>query len=989
MKTRTRSLLKVGGLLLLLATMVLVSSPAMADLPASTCTLDAGTNTRTCDLWAMPGSILLPDGTSATIWGFSDDAAGLAQLPGPPIVANQGETLRVILHNELPGETVSLVFPGQSGLQDYTVGVGQGATQEYQFVLDNPGTFLYEAGPTPNGGRQVAMGLYGGLVVRPAAAPGQAYADPATAFNFEELLVLSELDPALNNSADPNSFELYSFEPRYWLINGLAYPQTTAIGAEAGATVLLRYVNAGLETHGMSVLGLRQQIVASDGKPIHAYGVVAEKIVSGETMDALLTIPAATVQGTQFAVYDASLMMHNASQRLADGKLAFGGLLTFVDTITGTAGTLAGPVVTDVQVSPNPTTGADGVTLSADLTSDAGLTAVEYFTGSVGAPGTGVAMSFSGGGPAYAATASIPAGELATWQSGLVTLYLRGQDANGWGLVGSVVLNLDKTGPESNALSLSPEPSNGSRPVLLRATGDDHSNGANPVVAGQFSMDGGVAQPMQLARTDNPVTAMTATLSLETVQVLPQGLHPVSVTSQDSLGNWGAPGVITLTMDTTGPDVSALTLAPATLDLSGAPPVVNVRLEAMLDDPVSAGAQSMLANAEGFVETAGPNGTGFDLFASDAMFDESSEAIYFDIPVSAFLLLSQGPHTVYVHGLDAAGNWGPMASAEIYIERGATDTAGPVLSSPGAVPNPTAGATLVTLTVQAADPDLLSNIAGGQWSASPGYIGTFQAADGAFDSPLETLTAQIDVTGWPNGTRRISLVAYDTQANFGAPVEVALSIQGNNAVQIMADNFESGNLDAWTNVVGDVTVVPEAGLGAARAGLGMRAGIDGGAPAYASHAMPLGEAAYRARFLYDPNSANLGATEHDILAGLYADKAIMGIQVEASGNGGYEVRGWALSNGVPIYTGWHGISDEPHALGIHWGSASQASLALIVDGQVVEILDYLDTAAYTVHEIRLGPSGDIDPAASGAQYFDEYDARRAMTLFLPLVSRGQ
>ena len=335
MKTRTRSLIGFGALFLLGAALLLVSSPAMADVPLSTCSLD-GTGTRTCDLWAKPGSLLLPDGTSVTIWGFADSAAGAAQLPGPPIVANQGETLRVILHNELPGETVSLVFPGQLGLLDYVTGVGQGVSQVYEFDLAGPGTFTYEAGPTPNGGRQVAMGLFGALVVRPAAAPGQAYDDPATAFDYEDLLVLSEIDPALN--ADPNAFAMHEFTPRYRLINGLAYPQTVSINAEAGARVLLRYVNTGLETHSMSVLGLRQQILASDGKLGHPYGVVAEKIVSGETKDALLTIPVNTVQDVKFALYDPSLLMHNASQRLADGSLAFGGMLTFIDTIIGTAG---------------------------------------------------------------------------------------------------------------------------------------------------------------------------------------------------------------------------------------------------------------------------------------------------------------------------------------------------------------------------------------------------------------------------------------------------------------------------------------------------------------------------------------------------------------------------------------------------------------------------------------------------------------------------
>ena len=164
-------------------------------------------------------------------------------------------------------------------------------------------------------------------------------------------------------------------------------------------------------------------------------------------------------------------------------------------------------------------------------------------------------MSATSGGaaPAFAATATVSAAELASWPSGFVTFYIRGQDANGWGLVGSVVLNLDKVGPASNALSLAPEPSNGSVPVLLRATGDDHSTGRNPVVSAVYSIDGGASAPMTLARTDSPITAMTATLTITDLGGLAEGLHPIAVVSTDSLGNVGAPGVITLTLDQTGP----------------------------------------------------------------------------------------------------------------------------------------------------------------------------------------------------------------------------------------------------------------------------------------------------------------------------------------------------------------------------------------------------------------------------------------------------
>ena len=64
---------------------------------------------------------------------------------------------------------MSLTFPGQMGVIADLVGVAAGSVVTYTFSSAQPGTFLYEAGLTPNGPRQVAMGLYGGLVVRPPA----------------------------------------------------------------------------------------------------------------------------------------------------------------------------------------------------------------------------------------------------------------------------------------------------------------------------------------------------------------------------------------------------------------------------------------------------------------------------------------------------------------------------------------------------------------------------------------------------------------------------------------------------------------------------------------------------------------------------------------------------------------------------------------------------------------------------------------------------
>ena len=156
---------------------MLLQSPGgqvVTALPVDTCTLVD--TTRTCELWAMPGEITMPDGAVVPIWGFADNAAGPALLPGPMLIANQGETLEVVLHNELLAETVALEFPGQPDLLPDLAGVAAGGSTTYTFPVNNPGTFLYEAGLTENGTRQVAMGLYGALIVRPPT-PGQAYDD--------------------------------------------------------------------------------------------------------------------------------------------------------------------------------------------------------------------------------------------------------------------------------------------------------------------------------------------------------------------------------------------------------------------------------------------------------------------------------------------------------------------------------------------------------------------------------------------------------------------------------------------------------------------------------------------------------------------------------------------------------------------------------------------------------------------------------------------
>jgi FtsP/CotA-like multicopper oxidase with cupredoxin domain len=235
------------------------------------------------------------------------------------------ETLEIWLHNEVPGETVALGFPGQDGLVPDLTGVPTGSAISYTLTFSQPGTFLYEAGLTEGGARQVAMGLAGPLIVGDGLPP---------TWDQEMVFVLGAIDPAFN--LNPAGFSMTDYRPRYWLLNGRSYPDTGWLPTHAGNTILIRYLNASISSHAIGLLGLDQEIIAVDGSPlVLPYGIGPEAFSPGQTAEALVEVPVEAVNETGYTLYSGSLNQHNNNQRLTDMRAAFGGMLTFVKVVSG------------------------------------------------------------------------------------------------------------------------------------------------------------------------------------------------------------------------------------------------------------------------------------------------------------------------------------------------------------------------------------------------------------------------------------------------------------------------------------------------------------------------------------------------------------------------------------------------------------------------------------------------------------------------------
>lgn len=598
------------------------------------------------------------------------------------------------------------------------------------------------------------------------AAQPAAY-DADTIVHEEAVLVLSEIDPALNSSAAPEGFDMRNYAPKYFLINGKVYPDTAEIASATGHKVLLRYVNAGAKHHSMGLLGLRQNFIAKDARalPTAAVSVTAETLAPGQTGDALATIPASA---GKFALYDANLSLHN------DAGAGIGGMLTFVNATPGAAA--AGPTVANVAFAPAAVAGGSA-SLTADASSaTANVDAAEYFIDAKGADGGGTALALAiPGAPATGISATVDASALA---HGKHTFYVHAQDSNGaWGSYNFAVLNVDKTGPTASALALTPNPSNGTGNVTLTASASDVDSGGGKISAARYSIDGGTPVDMVAGGSAAPVRSLSATISVATLATLAAGPHTIAVEAQDELNNWGAPASTTLTLTTAGPTTVVNSISPNPANgIQGANSSSSVvRVTATMTSN-----SARIAAAEAFIDTVGANGSGFPFVPSDGQFagptDTGVESGYGDIPLTTIAGLSAGAHNIYVHGRDTAGNWGDTAIGVLNVDKSA-----PTVTNVQLLPAYTnLGPVQVTATATDAATGGGNIVRGEYFIDTVGAAGTGVTMPGLGQaSPTRNVRATIPGTVTSNlsvGVHTVYVRALDSTGHWGATLGATLTI---------------------------------------------------------------------------------------------------------------------------------------------------------------------------------------------------------------------
>ena len=1012
--TRTgRRLLTVAAA----AAAALVAAPAAGAAPLTPNCIPPSGSEQLCEVWASASSVTLA-GNSLPTWRFTD-AVGTARLP---LVVTQGDTVRIRLHNTL-GLPVSLAMPqlqgvlngptGAAGVRGADkVGAVAGGVRDYTFTASRPGTFLYEAGPTPSGKQQVAMGLAGAIVVLPNT-PGQAYAAATTAYDDEAVMVLTEVDPALNSAVDPAAFNLRNFTPHYWLVNG--DPTTDQLVVAPGAKLLLRYVNGGLQNRWAGLLGLHQQRIGTNAEPLanlmtgvgQAQSGVVATLPAGGSAETLVALSAdAAKAGFRYPVFDEGRTLSETNNgMLADVEVA--GMLALPSCPPGTAGTIP-PIVDGLTTPPkghianlaSPNAGTTVFTVTGRAVECRGVSGIEL-------PGTGVRYAIdtlpgagaltsvvdNNGGFSIALSEPDVAG-IAT--GGHHYLIVQAEKNGVWGAVSAVQLIVDNAAPELS-VKASPAITNAAGSVTITGSASDRYLGDSDVVSVAWSLDGVPGTPPTLAPA--VVTPVDITVP---VAGLAEGPHTVSLTATDSFGNTSAPVAVQITVDSTPPAISGVVIEqrlPADADhpfggdltsmnngtLTFDPNFWAIRVRGTATDTISAikGMRGSFDDAFCTDVAGAPGIAGARLDPKDGSWSGVTEAGFVYVPLSELnrWLPPVGVPAVTkafnVRARDGAGNWSPCGTGTVILDRTSPAITVPLqlaLTAEGNVAARASARARSTLVVRLSARDAQGI------SAAEFFDGTdpgrgkgiaLRATDGKIDEAAEALAASTSARRWTPGVHRILARVRDNAGNWSAPVSAQITV---TFPRIFAADFESHRLNSWSRTTGGKRVAIST-QARAHGRYGLRV-VTGTKPAFLTDATPGRATSYRASFSLKTGTASTGGGWQTVFTAVdQRGRTALAVQRRSSA-AGQVVRIVAQRRGRADESSQTLLSGQRHSISVAWFGAADGEAGLWVDGRLAARLTNLGNAGQMIETARLGQVGGGNARTRGDILVDDFQSTK-------------
>ncbi|MFQ5449246.1 MAG: multicopper oxidase domain-containing protein [Nitrospinaceae bacterium] len=250
------------------------------------------------------------------VWGYN------GSMPGPTIEATEGETIRIILKNELP-EPTSIHWHGlevpnkQDGSGGVTEGVTlPGETHVYEFTLYQSGTFMYHTGF--NVMKQDGLGLGGLVVIHPREEknkPDREFAIMLQEWTFQP------------GNPNPN---LTSMAFNWFTFNGKSAPNIDIMKINQGERVRIRLGNLSMQSHPIHIHGYTWNVVGTEGGPIPE---------AAQLPGATVNVAPGTTRDVEFVAWNPGVWrfhchkLHHIMNAMADrpmGIMPHGGMFTLI-----------------------------------------------------------------------------------------------------------------------------------------------------------------------------------------------------------------------------------------------------------------------------------------------------------------------------------------------------------------------------------------------------------------------------------------------------------------------------------------------------------------------------------------------------------------------------------------------------------------------------------------------------------------------------------
>jgi hypothetical protein len=197
---------------------------------------------------------------------------------------------------------------------------------------------------------------------------------------------------------------------------------------------------------------------------------------------------------------------------------------------------------------------------------------------------------------------------------------------------------------------------------------------------------------------------------------------------------------------------------------------------------------------------------------------------------------------------------------------------------------------------------------------------------------------------------------------------------------VFSDNFESGNISAWTSAVtdgGDLSVSTAAALSG---NYGMQALLNDSNVIGVRDDKPNNENNYRVSFNFDPNSVIIAnGNAHHIFWGFNGSGMEIFSLVLGNINNQYIL---FIANfddsGAPTLGDFVDISDAPHLIELEWRASSAPGanngiFSLRVDGALRSNMTGIDNDTRRLEYVRLGAFGSIG-STRGTYYYDNFQS---------------